>query len=232
MKQYKNIGRKKQGGWAWVPAAIGAAASLFGSAKAASGARDANAANLQIARENRDWQEEMSNTAVERRMRDMKKAGINPILAAKYDASTPAGNIATMQNVGLAGIQGGQMAAATAQGIAKLGAEINQIKSRTSLNDEQTNVISLLGGLTSKADEGYEKLFEYIEGNGQEIMGFLHSLPGEIQSAASDVIDGLKDAVNRQVQDLNGWLEKMDKRFQDSWQELLNYLNVLPSLEN
>ena len=52
------------------------------------------------AEKNREWQEEMSNTSIQRRMEDLKKSGLNPLLAvqsASSGASTPSGAQAQIQ---------------------------------------------------------------------------------------------------------------------------------------
>ena len=58
-----------------------------------------NEAQLASAREQMDFQRSMSNTAYRRAMRDMRKAGLNPILAYKQGgASTPGGAQAMLLN--------------------------------------------------------------------------------------------------------------------------------------
>lgn len=84
-------------------ALAGAAATIGGPILQYMGQQDANRtnvdianrgtqANLEEAQRNRDFEREMSNTAVQRRVDDLKKSGINPILAAQDGASTPNGS--------------------------------------------------------------------------------------------------------------------------------------------
>lgn len=60
-------------------------------------AGQANVFNREEAEKNRKFQAQMSNTAHQRSMQDLKKAGLNPLLAATNGASTPGGSMASAQ---------------------------------------------------------------------------------------------------------------------------------------
>lgn len=72
--------------------------ALAGGMMAQRGQASANQANAAMAMEQMRFQARMSSSAHVREVRDLKRAGLNPILSANAGASTPAGAQAVAQN--------------------------------------------------------------------------------------------------------------------------------------
>jgi len=135
-------------------ALIGAGGRLLGGLLGSSGQRDANRMNAKLVREQMAFQERMSNTAYQRSAADLKKAGLNRILAIGSPGSTPAGNAATMQNEKAAlgeGVGSAAQAAATIRltnaQTAKTMSEKNFIDNKGELTDVPADIASGIGNV-------------------------------------------------------------------------------------
>ena len=104
------------------------------------GQRDANKEQTNAAQKQMDFQERMSNTAYERAMADMRKSGLNPMLAnQKGGASTPSGAQPNIKNVfeGAPSTAANLIAAKTAE------ANIDNVNAQTQLTTEKANTEKL-----------------------------------------------------------------------------------------
>lgn len=111
-----------------IPALIGAGASLLGGILG-------NAASAKQAARQMDFQREMSNTAHQREVADLRAAGLNPMLSAKLGgASTPLGAAAPQSDVLSPAVNTGLAAYRTRQEVENMKAQIEATESQASLN--------------------------------------------------------------------------------------------------
>lgn len=146
MRSFRSL-RRQAGFVQFIPliaAGVGAAASIFGGERSNEANAQMNADQMNFNREeakvNREWQEHMSSTSYQRAVGDMRKAGLNPMLAYSQGgapqgsgATATAGSLQRMENTGA----NAAASAASAMQLANIAAQTDNIKADTELKDAQ-----------------------------------------------------------------------------------------------
>lgn len=119
----------------------------------------------------REWQEHMSNTAYQRAVEDMKKAGLNPILAfSNGGASTPGGSAGTISGASMG------LASSSALGLSRSGGFVpNAYESSSWSQSDWYNAAQ----------------------SWQQMLSTTHMTPYGLQKALTDVASDTDDAIKK-----------------------------------
>lgn len=166
--------------------------------------------NRRAAINNRDFQREMSNSAHQRAMADLRAAGLNPVLAARQPASTPGGSMAQhrVADLGTASVNSALAAKTAKENVAGM----RQTRERAALDFQmERDAFQYYQNNPDKRQALYEAILAKKAGIRPEF-GALSGLFRQGNQAGSDWSARALEAGDRFQQELQAMWKRMTKR--------------------
>lgn len=205
----KNIasGGSSSGGFGGIFGTAGSIlGSLAGPVLGAYGGHMTNEANSAEAQKNRDWQEYMSNTAHQREVKDLRAAGLNPILSARLGGSSMGSGAQAQLTNPMAGFSNDLTSARKLNEVEKVNLELDRDlkRSQSYKNYEDARV----AGQMVKTQQSQESL------NSAAALRQLEEIPtlqAQQRTLSAQMQQYLSQAAYNSAQ--RGWTEQQTQRY-------------------
>lgn len=154
--------------------------------------------NSAEAQKNREFQQKMSDTQITRAAKDMKRAGLNPILAIQNGAGIPGGSTASVGGSSISGIGISPTSMGSAQGIAAQGGLLG---SNTASESNFTGQMEYMSGMLGIGSALINSLSSALDAS--DALGSYGSLGEKVGKGISDIFF---DPLDEDVKEIGGKL--------------------------
>ena len=174
--------------------------------------------NAEEAHKNRVFQKMMSNTAYRRAVKDMRAAGLNPVLALGSPASTPGGATAQIGMPQIGDVGSTAISAGLAQqNIQESSARIGNIKEMTRVNKMEADKQEVIKMFYSEFGPMIKELVSELP---DKVSGAIDAIPEAFDRMADELTTAFKDEFGNQVQNVERYMQELHRSIVNTFEEL------------